>query len=160
MWQYCWTHILFHAVQQFPRWDRHRMKASERFCEQDLMGMTVAITLSMCLMLCLTICFICLEPVPSWLKTAFHLCSIPYGLIAFLSYSMVTAATSCKHTTPTLYAFVHITSILGIMATVLFALLALVWLHERLHPGSMLDTKGRSGACYGIHQTVPCVWHV
>ncbi|EGD74659.1 hypothetical protein PTSG_06024 [Salpingoeca rosetta] len=181
MWLYCWPHAVFHTVRLFPRYDRKAIivflmlltvglvfvplwiitrPSSTNYCEVDLFSACVLTAVFSFISAGFALCLAARDPVPNLIRTIFHIFGAANALLTLASLALLRGATSCDQTTPELYLFMQITTIIGMVLLVLTVILALFWIYEERHPGTVLDMRRQTGFCHEAYTTCPCVWHV
>eukprot|EP00056_Hartaetosiga_gracilis_P007783 m.112107 g.112107 ORF g.112107 m.112107 type:complete len:182 (-) comp12777_c0_seq2:1919-2464(-) len=178
---YCWSHVVFHTSRLFPRAHRCGIAlllllltaavvfvpfwvllrpSSTNYCNNDLFSFCVVSCAFTILSAGFSIYFLFRDPVAGPIRTLFHV----FGLVCFLlntwTFLLVRNSPLCAETTPTLYDFLNISSIVGIVLSVVTAVLSIFWVKERLDPHSVLDFRRQTGVCYDAYSVCPCVWHV
>eukprot|EP01147_Barroeca_monosierra_P007177 gene7177-476_t len=160
MWLYWWPHVVFHTVRLFPRYDRRNIPFSTNFCQKDLHSIAVVTTIFAFLSTGFSLCLAVRDPVPRIIRMMFHVFGFAHALLSIATLAVVNDVPLCADTTPELYLFLQITSILGVVLTVITALLAMFWIYDERYPGTVLDLRKQTGFCHDAYTTCPCVWHV
>jgi len=180
-WQYCWPHVVYHMIHLYPRdnqpvvglllllvtaglfyWPFMALydKTSNRYCASNLIPAAVLLCVMSVVSLGFTACFILRWRPPAWLRLTFHGFGIVSAIISIYTLHVLLQSTACQDTTSVAYDFVLGSTIVGLVATVIFGCLAIFWVREWREPGTMLDVERKRGQCYNAYRILPCVWHV
>nr|XP_039249493.1 uncharacterized protein LOC120327144 [Styela clava] len=181
MWFYFYPHMLFHMTRWFPKNNRVKFRIlaliislsllipelyilllprSERACEQPLLSILVASTIFLFFTVGFGTLFTLFEPIPRIMNLAFHI----FGILSFILGLVTTVytfqATACSETTTELYYWCYVSTILTLICTGYFILVAPFWIIEAWKPYSVLHEKARQGICYEPTLCCSCLWHV